>query len=414
MRAKELVLSMVGVFAIAAFSLSATSTRAFAQEIKVLQSFNSNGTEGVVPYGGLVLDAAGNLYGTTTYGGGLGCFPSGCGLVFRLSPQAGGGWHETIIHNFNDRSDDGQLPLASLIFDASGNLYGTTSLGGPDGAGTVFKLIPQSDGSWTEQILYAFKRSTDAAVISGSLIFDAAGNLYGTAEEGGLHDSGAVYELSPAAGGRWTEKLLHSFGSTPTDGNTPFGNLVFDASGNLFGTTEGGFGSNFDDGGSVYELLPQPGGGWKEKLLAAFPLNGTGPINPFNGLTFDSAGNLYGTSNAGGSTNSGTVFELSPESGGSWTLKILHTFGQTPADGANPYAGVIFDASGNLYGTTYSGIVFELTPQSEGTWAETIYNFAGERAFFNAGVTLDASGDIYGTASGGGTFFSGMVVEVIP
>jgi uncharacterized repeat protein (TIGR03803 family) len=413
MRNKRLSLSFTVALVIAASSLVATSTLAFAQRVKVLHNFGSSIADGTDPYGGLVFDAAGNLYGTTTYGGGLGCGEIGCGIVFQLAPQTDGSWRETIIHNFNSHPSDGQQPYASMIFDSVGNLYGTTRSGGPHNCGTAFKLTPQGGTSWVEQILYAF-RPGGACFISGGLVFDAAGNLYGTSEEGGLYGWGAVYELSPTAAGQWTQEVLHSFGSIPDDGNTPFGSLVFDASGNLYGTTENGFGQNFDDGGTVYELLPQPDGTWKENLIAAFPSKGSGPKNPFAAPVFDSAGNLYATSNLGGTSDEGTVFELSPNADGGWTPKILFSFGNTPVDGTLPYSNLVFDASGNLYGTTSGSTVFKLTPQSGGTWSATNYSLSSKRAYINAGVILDSSGNIYGTAAGGGAFLFGMVFEITP
>lgn len=193
---------------------------------------------------------------------------------------------------------------------------------------------------------------------------DATGNLYGTTQEGGAHASGTVFELTPSQGG-WTETVLYSF----AENYYPEAGLLIDRAGNLYGTTEGGGTSN---GGTVFELTPQAGGGWKETLLHSFA--GGDGSNPCAGLILDAAGDLYGTTQGGGTHSYGTVFELIPAGGGKWTEKVLYNF--TGPRGAYPYAGLILDAAGNLYGTTfaggmysscpygtnYCGTVFELTP----------------------------------------------------
>jgi len=210
-----------------------------------------------------------------------------------LTPKAGGGWKEKILHNFNPNTKDGSAPNASLVFDAAGNLYGTTLEGGASGLGTVF-------------------------------------------------------ELSPKTGGGWKETLLHSFNSKGKDGYFPFAPVIFDGSGNLYGATSVG-GTKF--GGTVFELSPKTGGGWTEKILYNFGYPGA--TDPFGKLIFDGSGNLYGTEGANGPDNAGSVFELTLQSTGKWTQTVLHNFDVT--DGDLPYAGVIFDASGNLYGTTFEG-----------------------------------------------------------
>jgi len=334
----------------------------------VLYSFN--GTDGGYPQAGLIFDARGNLYGTT-YGDGY----YGPGTAFELSPNQDGGWTETVLHTFGNGTD-GAAPYAGLIFDAAGNLYGTTTAGGTYNSclysanycGTVFELTPTVGGGWTEQVLHSFN-GTDGAVPYAGLVFDAAGNLYGTTDVGGTDDAGTVFELTPAAGGGWTETVLYSFCAQPncTDGGNPSASLILDAAGNLYGTTDYG-GTYCPQGcGTVFELTPAG----RETVLYSFCAqpNCTDGAYPSASLIFDAAGNLYGTTRGGGTYGYGTVFELTPEANGGWMENVLHSFNDNGTDGSTPEAGLIFDAAGNLYGTTqYGGVyynggtVFELTP----------------------------------------------------
>jgi uncharacterized repeat protein (TIGR03803 family) len=247
MRGNRLPIGLRAALAIFAAAVLMTSTWAAAQE-KVLYNFG-NGTDGVAPQAGLVMDAAGNLYGTTYNGG-----TYNYGTVFELTPAAGGGWTEMVLHNFNNDGVDGAYPHAGLIFDAAGNLYGTTHSGGTHNAscsndcGTVFELTPSAGGTWTEKVLYDFYSiRTDGAFPASSLIFDGAGNLYGTTIFGGASGAGngTVFELTPAAGGGWTERVLYSFGA---DGIWPYAGLIFDAAGNLYGTTSFGGTVGWGDG----------------------------------------------------------------------------------------------------------------------------------------------------------------------
>jgi uncharacterized repeat protein (TIGR03803 family) len=346
------------------FELTPTAGGGWAE--KVLHGFNDE--DGYGPFAGLIFDAAGNLYGTTTSGGAF-----NQGTVFELTPTAGGGWTEQVLYSFCSQTNctDGAYPLAGLIFDAAGNLYGATYNGGiyPCGAygcGTVFELSPTAGGGWTETVLHSFGNGTDGAFPYAGLIFDAAGNLYGTTTGGGTYRGGTVFQLTPTAGGGWAEQVLYSFCSQTncTDGGGP-GGLIFDAAGNLYGTTGGG---GAYGGGTVFELSPTAGGGWTEKVLHSF--NGTDGTGP-SAVIFDAAGNLYGTTEYGGAyggnLGDGTVFELTPTAGGGWTEKVLHSFGNG-TDGAWPLAGLIIDAAGNLYGMTWiggdygGGTVFALTP----------------------------------------------------
>jgi uncharacterized repeat protein (TIGR03803 family) len=269
---------------------------------KVLYSFGAYGTDGVVPYAGLIFDAAGNLYGTTYAGGTYYQY----GTVFELTPAAGGGWTEKVLHNFVANGTDGYYPWAGLAFDRFGNLYGTTSTGGTYEGGIVFELTPAGSGGWTETVLHRFGNAMDGSGPLAGLIFDAAGNLYGTTSGGGTYD-GTVFELTPAGGGSWTEKVLWSFGSG-TDGFAPQVGLVFDAAGNLYGTTPWGGTNGY---GTVFELTPAGSGGWTEAVLHNFNEFGNGDgYYPLAALILDAAGNLYGTTSVGGTYNNGTVFEL--------------------------------------------------------------------------------------------------------
>ncbi len=331
--------------------------------------FSFSGNNGKSPFASLILDASGNLYGTTAIGGnsGKGCGGGyegqGCGAVFELSPQAGGGWTEKVLYSFKDNGTDGYDPMASLILDAAGNLFGTTSSGGANQYyGTVFELTPSASGAWTETVLRSFTfNGMDGNGPLNPLIFDAAGNLYGTTGFGG-NGGGAVFELTHKAGKIWTEKTLYSF-SGGTDGSTPNA-LIFDASGNLYGTTYLG---GLYGGGTVFEMKPEAGGRWAVKVLYSFPNPGTDGYKPYGGLALD-AGVLYGTTNLGGAYGYGTAFELKPLTGGGWAYKVLHSFG-SGQDGQSPYAGLVVDAAGNLYGTTAHGgannvygTVFEVIP----------------------------------------------------
>lgn len=357
---------------------------------KILHAFKNDGKDGIDPWGTLILDAAGNLYGTTPYGGSH-CLPLGCGTVFELTPTASGAWCEKILHNFNNDGHDGNGPLAGVTFDSAGNLYGTTAGGGKGygglAGGTVFKLTPTT-GGWTEKVLFSFPGNYfDASIPGGSLVLDAAGNLYGTASNGGrLHNStGEVFELSPTASGPWTERVLYTFFRFTGSGTTPDAGLIQDASGNLYGTTQG---DNAVEPTTVFELVRQSGGAWTFKVLSKFLGKGNAR-KIMSGLVFDAAGNLYGTSLLGGVNNNcptnpgqppvscGTVFKLTPEAGGVWTEKLLHSFSDNGKDGFWPQAGLVLDGAGNLYGTTYvggvlssckpsptfgCGTVFEVTP----------------------------------------------------
>jgi uncharacterized repeat protein (TIGR03803 family) len=394
-------------------ALAAGTPAAAQAQLKVLRNFG-NGA-GVNPFGRLTLDTAGNLYGVSSNAG-LDCYFIACGMVFELSPTSRGSWREKIVHNFsqgqNGLHPGGFYPNSGLIFDAAGNLYGTTiaSTAPSYCCGTVFELTPSASGSWTETVLLGFNTTgTDAYEPFAGLIFDAAGNLYGTTSEGGAYAGGTVFELTPTTSGGWSETVLHNFNGT--DGARPLSGLVLDAAGNLYGTTSaGGAYSN----GTVFELTPGVGGPWTQTVLYSFNNGDAVGANNQSGVILDPVGNLYGTASGG----LGTVFELVKDEG--WAPKVLFNFNSQ--SGFFPF-GLIFDAAGNLYGTTggggsanYGGTVYELSPRPGGAWSiKVLVAFSGVNQFTADGPVLrDASGNLYGTTYGGGIYDAGTVYEVIP
>ena len=409
-----LILLVVPVLAVSAMAAAPAPIE------NVLYSFPGGGS-GANPYGGLVADSTGALYGTTGGGGGstqcnLG---SGCGTVFMLSPPA---WTETVLYSFQGvNTGDGAGPQSGLVLK-TGALYGTTASGGAFGYGTVFKLAPPAvaGGAWTESVLYSFKGGADGANPASGLIFDGTA-LVGTTPAGGSSSFGTVFELTPPKkkGAAWPESILYNF-TGRGDGGKPYAGLVLKTK-VLYGTTlDGGPSSQ----GAVFTLTPPAvaGGTWTENVIYGFT-GGTDGGKPYSGVIFGKAGVLYGTTGLGGTGGYGTVFALTPsKTGSTWTESVLYSFGGGP-DGAYARYGVVVDAKGNLYGTTgvgtgNSGVVFELTPpvQKGGVWIETpLWTFTGgsDGGAATAGVALDA-GVLYGTTSLGGQYAKGTVFSVTP
>ncbi|MGA3093625.1 MAG: choice-of-anchor tandem repeat GloVer-containing protein [Terriglobales bacterium] len=299
----------------------------------MLYSLGANGTDGHNPEGGLLRDTKGNLYGTTWDGGVYGSYYSG-GTVFALTPSGA----ETTLYSFDGNGTDGSNPQSGLIRDKQGNLYGTTAGGGVYGGGTVFELTP----SGAETILWNFGNGTDGNYSVAGLIVDKNGNLYGTTTRGGANGVGTVFKLTPSG----AETILWNFGNG-TDGYWPYAGLIRDKKGNVYGTTGSGGAYGY---GTVFALT-QKG---TETILWNFG-SGTDGKYPYGGLVFDKKGNLYGTTGAGGAYGDGTVFELTP----SRTETILHDFNWDGTDGYGPSAGLVFDKKGNLYGTTFRGGVYD-------------------------------------------------------
>jgi uncharacterized repeat protein (TIGR03803 family) len=327
---------------------------------KILHNFDQNIDDGHGVVGGLIFDTAGNLYGTTEGGG-----TYGSGTVYELIHH-GAGWTERILHNFGNGTD-GKTPACTPILDASGNLYCTTLYGGTHKDGTVFELKHTASG-WTEKVIYNFDVVHGAA--PGLLMFDGNGNLWGTAG-GGKSNKGVVFELVPKGGGAWEEKVAYYFPASGLDGETP-GTLAFDSAGNLYGTTYKGGANGY---GTLFELTPSGGGIWTESVVHSFSLEPGDCISPDGNLLMDASGNLWGVCEYGGEFGWGTVYEFSPATGGGWTENMVYNFGNGTTDGEVVAAGLVFDALGNIYGTTYAGspntcegfanycgTVYEITP----------------------------------------------------
>ena len=397
---RSTVVSFTLIILMAVFSfLASVSQPAQSQTYKIIHNFTNMGEDGATPYGGPVLDASGNLYGTTYLGG-----TYGNGSVYQLSPS-GSDWKYSSLYSFKFLPDgagpafgtlaigpngalfgttegggffgttfeicscrtpelevhkfgfgtDGAQPIGGVVFDAAGNFYGTTSLGGAYGNGTVFEE-KRSGSRWTESVIYSFTGGDDGTSPPAGVTVDAQGNLYGTTSFGGANGIGVVYELSPSGSG-WTQTVLYTFRGQ-RDGDYPVGGVVLDQAGNLYGTT---FDGGVNGGGVVYKLSPS-GTGWKFKTLHSF----TGAYGgPYNKLTLAN-GNIYGATEAGGANGLGSVFKLAPAKHG-WTFTNLYDF-VGGSEGAQPYGSVAVDSNGNVFGTANTGgsrnqgVVFEITP----------------------------------------------------
>lgn len=326
--------------------------------LTVLHSFEG-GSDGTNPGAGLVMDEAGNLYGTTEGGKPKTKYESNVATVFAITTDNA----EMVLHDFSPNdSAQGEFPVSSLVIGTDGNIYGTTELGGRPcadslyGCGTVFQITPSGD----ESVLYTFTGGKDGASPKAGLLLDTKGDLYGTTALGGTFGLGTVFELTPSGNG-WSKTIIQNFGGVL--GSGPQGNLVFDPNGNIYGTTV--YGGTYT-WGCVFMLQSSPNG-WKEKVIYSFTGGADGKY-PYAGLVFDNKGHLYSTTQAGGTYGEGTVFELIRTSSG-WSETVLHSFnGNSQPEGAEPYSGVVFDSQGNLYGTTSagggvegSGTVFKLT-----------------------------------------------------
>jgi uncharacterized repeat protein (TIGR03803 family) len=407
-RNKFSLASTLVLAAMASTTLTA-GTLAAAQE-EVVHVFKGASIAGgsAYPNGGLIADAAGNLFGTTAADSNS-CSGGGCGTAFELSPTGTGGYTQKVLHVFSMNGKRPWNPQAGLAMDASGNLYGTTLAGGLAGSGTVFQLT-FANGAWTETVLHSFGASGDGASPQVGVILDAAGNIYGTTPTGGAGGSGVAFEISPKVGGGWTYKLLHSFHGP--DGSSP-GQLIMDSAGNLYGTTFGGGTGQ----GTVFKLAPTSSGTWTESLLYNFPSGG----EPFTYLAMDAAGNLYGTA-AGGTGGLGVAFQLSP-SGSTYTESVIYDFCaiQGCPNGGTP-VGLTLDGAGNLYGVStaaganQAGTATELSPASGGTWtAKLLHTFGnGADGALPQGLLLYSGGNLYGSSLLGGKYGYGTVFRITP
>jgi uncharacterized repeat protein (TIGR03803 family) len=395
-----------------------------AQTFTVLHAF-TGGADGSTPYGvGLTMDAAGNLYGGASYGG-LGTeacsYQGSCGVVYRMS-RKGSGWIFNTLYEFT--GTDGEQPDAPLVFGPDGALYSTTYYGGSyscndGGCGVVYSLRPPATSCksaycpWTETVLYQFGSAGDGARPAfGALAFDKSDNIYGTTSIGGQDPpyDGTVFELT-RSGGQWSLNVLHSF-TGQNDGGNPWSGLVFDNAGNLYGSTTGG-GDN--GGGTAFQMTPSRDA-WTLTTIYSFSPNTQG-YGSFCNLLLDSSGNLWGTTRYGGTGGAGTAFELTP-SGGGWGLNLLYSF----PGYRGSQSSLIMDKQGNLYGTTVeggkygAGGVFKLTPSEYGWTYTSLHDFSGaEDGYGPMGqIVMDGNGNLYGTASAAGPYKYGVVWEITP
>jgi uncharacterized repeat protein (TIGR03803 family) len=375
--------------------------QAHAQSEQVLHNFNRSGG-GSAPTSRLTSDGKDGFYGTTD-GGGL-----GFGTIFRLSPNGHGGWRQTVLHEFTGAADGAYPSYSGVMLDNAGNLYGTASSGGnghgDSGFGVVFRLS-FAKGVWTETVLYAFAGGADGAHPVSGVVMDASGNFYGSTIASDVPNRGTIFKLSPNAGG-WSKQLIHYFGANNAG-------LTIDAAGNIF---TAGY-------SKVYELSPNRRGAWNLKVIhtfAGYPNDGSDPDGT---LVFDREGRLYGTTQFGGASGYGTVYQLTPDENEAWQEKILYSFEGGPTDGGVPFAGITFDAVENIFGTTLFagssgvGTVFELMASMDksGYKEKVLWNFNGtDGALSYAPLLIDTAGNLYGTTYSGGAHESGAVFEVTP
>ncbi len=395
-RMASISISSAILFALALFATQA----ALAQTFTVIHTF-TGGADGANPYGGVAV-GPGYLYGTASAGGTGGS--GGNGVVFRMT-QRSGGWALTPIYEFTG-GNDGSSPLSGVVVRPNHALYGTTQSGGSSGDGTVYELTPPPNAIcgtatcfWKLTVLHTFAGFDGRRPQYGNLLFDQAGNIYGTAAQGGQYGNGVVYELLPSGGG-WSESILYSFAGPPNDGSLPSGGLTFDPAGNLYGTTaNGGSEDCHYTCGTIFELSPS-GGGWTETVLHYF--DSDQGFYPDSTLVMDQQGNLYGA----GGQDIGVMFELTP-SGGGWNFSVTY-----PIDCDIYGAGLTLGSDGNFYGACSTGpganypygSVFKLA-YSSGMWRLTIlYGLNGTTDGSNpiSPVAFDRNGNLYGTALLGG------------
>jgi uncharacterized repeat protein (TIGR03803 family) len=404
-----------------------SSSLAYGQPFSVIHYF-SGGPDGNYPAATLTIDRGGRLYGTTLLGGMQTCAGGGCGVAFRMI-GSGSGWILNTLFEFPNNASIGMNPSAPLTFGPDGALYGTTegepscSLGG---CGVVFRLVPPMNPChavscpWTETVIYGFHGGTDGIQPARSpVIFDAAGSAYGTTYSGGANGHGTIWKLS-RNGSQWVESILYNFNGSG-DGSGPESGVILDSAGNLYGTATMGGDLTCGAGlgcGTVFELS-RSGSGWTESTLYTFEDNSFG-LDPFPGLVFDASGNLYGSAAVETLGYAANILEFQHLEG-SWNPSILTTL----RGNVGPASALTIDAHGNLYGTTeqggahFEGSVFELSPQN-GSWVYTdMHDFHIDDGWRPAGgVTLAPNGNLYGTATEGGTgsCFNGcgVVWEITP
>jgi hypothetical protein len=411
MRLHKYVPSIAFFLMAASMTVMCAAAQSAAPKENVIFNFPSSGDVGNSPTGTLISDGAGNFYGVNTYGG------QGSGAVYEISPAAGGGWTAKSIYTL---STDEFFPNA-LVRDSSGNLYGTLYSGGSnictDGygdysCGAIYELSPDGSGGWTEQILWSGSQGEGWRPFQ--LAIDAAGNLYVSNYWTGLGEQGTVVELT-RNGGQWTHTPLHFFGHAGSEDGALPENLVFDKAGNIFGAAY--FGGQYG-GGTVFELK-KTNSGWKEITLFSFDPNGSGGYAPI-GITLDSAGNIYGSTDDYFNPTNNVAFELTHTSSGTWQETVLHTF-VNGGKGGYSLGPLVIDANGNLYGSASvagpegSGTVFRLSRSANRTWSEVIlHSFpSGPTDGENPnGLLFDSKGNLFGTTAAGGSEGVGTVFEI--
>jgi uncharacterized repeat protein (TIGR03803 family) len=392
------------VLAVVALFAALTSSAWGGAKYKVLHSFGGGKDGPALPSGPLLLDANGNLYGNTY------------GLTFELMPQVNGKWNEVILHAF-EGGGDGSRPYGGLILGNAGNLYGTVAGDPPIDAWGVFELRQGAHG-WSNTIVYSGNAGP-------GVVPDKLGNLYGEMGRG-QYKYGAIAELSPNSDG-WTYTPLYSF-CVFQCGYSPSAPPIWDGKGNLFGTTTDGgiaqpacwtaFGC-----GIIFEMTPNGDGTWTYHILHRFASYATDGQTPYGSLVMDASGNFYGTTEFGGSKGNGTVFKLA-FTAGHWKKTVVYDFPNWH-DGALPNSTLVLDKAGNLYGIggggnqgcgPYTcGVVFKLTPQKKGPWIYgAVHKFSGPDGNFPIGVIVDGKGNIFGTTSAGGTYNFGVAFEITP
>jgi uncharacterized repeat protein (TIGR03803 family) len=415
MNQKQFLRSSCSRFIAVTFTILMTvlpRTAASASTTKVIYSF-AGGNDGEYLDTDLVMDSAGNIYGTTVLGGDF-----GSGTVFQLSPS-GAGWTHTVLYSFTGGNDGGE-PYKGVTLDSHGNLYGTTVTGGTGncegGCGVVFKLT-NSGGTWTQSLLHQFTGGNDGSGPGSGLTFDQHGNLYGMTPTGGAYGLGVVYQLHLRSSGLWKLNVLHAFTGGDDGSSGSAGRLLLDHAGNLYGVTTVG-GANGD--GVVFEIAHSHGV-WTLLTLYSFKDQPDGAL-PYGGLIFDKAGNLYGTTYYAGVHDVGTVYNLTHPNG-AWIETTLYSF-KGGTDGSSPISTLVSDKAGNLYGTTSEGgtacacgVIFKLAPQANGTWTETVpYRFPGapNAGFSYNGMVADSAGNLYGATTRGGPANNGTIYKFTP
>jgi uncharacterized repeat protein (TIGR03803 family) len=394
-------------------SLTMLMSAAAASTTKILYSF-AGGSDGEYLDTDLVMDAAGNIYGTTVQGGDF-----GSGTVFQLSPSSSG-WTHTVLYSFKGGTDGGE-PYKGVTLDAHGNLYGTAVTGGSGscegGCGVVFKLT-NSGGTWTQRVIHYFTGGADGSGPGSGLTFDQHGHLYGMTPTGGANGLGTIYEMRLQSNGAWRLHVIHTFTGGNDGSSASAGRLILDAAGNLYGVATVG-GANGK--GVAFQITHSETTGWTLLPLYAFKDQPDGAL-PYGGLIFDKAGNLYGTTYYAGLNDVGTVYKLSPTNG-SWTETVLYNF-KGGTDGSSPISTLVSDAKGNLYGTTSEGgtgcacgVIFRLARGANNTWTEGVaYRFPGapNAGFSYNGMIADSAGNFYGATTHGGPSNDGTIYQFTP